>query len=45
MAERDAEIARFLDTNGWAEAVPTPLAGDASFRHYIRLTDGAAARY
>jgi aminoglycoside/choline kinase family phosphotransferase len=41
MAERDAEIARFLDTNGWAEATRAPLAGDASFRRYIRLTDGA----
>ncbi len=41
MAERDAEIARFLDTNGWGEARRAPLAGDASFRHYIRLTDGA----
>jgi aminoglycoside/choline kinase family phosphotransferase len=40
MAERDAEIARFLDTNGWAEATHAPLAGDASFRRYIRLTDG-----
>jgi hypothetical protein len=41
MAERDAEIARFLDTNGWGEARRAPLAGDASFRRYIRLTDGA----
>ena len=41
MAERDAEIDRFLDTNGWAGAELTPLAGDASFRRYIRLTDGA----
>ena len=40
MAERDAEIARFLNANGWAEAKRTPLAGDASFRRYIRLTDG-----
>ncbi len=40
MAERDAEIARFLDTNGWGGARRAPLAGDASFRRYIRLTDG-----
>ncbi len=40
MVERDAEIGRFLNTNGWAEARRAPLPGDASFRRYIRLTDG-----
>ena len=31
----------FLDANGWAGAVIAPLAGDASFRRYFRVTDGA----
>jgi aminoglycoside/choline kinase family phosphotransferase len=31
----------FLDANGWAGIAPAPLAGDASFRKYFRLTDGA----
>ncbi|MBL8834548.1 MAG: phosphotransferase [Rhodospirillales bacterium] len=30
----------FLDSHGWAGVDPVPLAGDASFRHYFRLTDG-----
>src|ERR1700730_664517 len=30
-------MAGFLDTCGWADIVPVPLAGDASFRRYHRL--------
>lgn len=41
-AMRPRKAARgFLDANGWAGIEPTPLAGDASFRKYFRLTDGA----
>ena len=44
MNERDALIARFLDKAGWGRATRRPLAGDASFRHYDRLTlDGTTA--
>jgi N-acetylmuramate 1-kinase len=31
----------FLDAHGWAGIEPVPLAGDASFRRYFRLTDGS----
>lgn len=31
----------FLETNGWAGALVSPLAGDASFRRYFRVQDGA----
>lgn len=31
----------FLETNGWGGAGIAPLAGDASFRRYFRLRDGA----
>ncbi|SMH55310.1 aminoglycoside phosphotransferase family protein [Azospirillum agricola] len=43
MTERDAEIRSFLARNGLADAVRTPLAGDASVRRYERLrrTDGS----
>lgn len=30
----------FLDAAGWASATATPLAGDASSRRYLRLTQG-----
>ncbi len=41
-AMRPRKAARgFLDANGWAGIAPAPLAGDASFRKYFRLTDGA----
>jgi aminoglycoside/choline kinase family phosphotransferase len=40
-AERDATISEFLTTAGWGSAARTALAGDASFRRYWRLTDGA----
>lgn len=31
----------FLETNGWAGARVSPLAGDASFRRYFRVQQGA----
>src|SRR5579862_6442563 len=37
--ERAAAIAGFLATAGWAAVEPAPLAADASFRRYYRLTD------
>lgn len=40
MSERDALIGRFLGIAGWGRALRRPLAGDASFRHYERLTLG-----
>jgi N-acetylmuramate 1-kinase len=36
---RGRALAAFLDRCGWADAVPVPLAGDASFRRYYRLRD------
>lgn len=38
MAERDDIIQSFLNTHGWGKAVRRPLAADASFRRYDRLT-------
>ena len=40
MAERPGVIAAFLAAHGWGEAERRPLAGDASFRRYERLTLG-----
>jgi aminoglycoside/choline kinase family phosphotransferase len=40
-AERDETISGFLTTAGWGSEACTALAGDASFRRYWRLTDGA----
>ncbi|HEY6434476.1 MAG TPA: phosphotransferase, partial [Acetobacteraceae bacterium] len=37
---RDALIAAFLARHGYAAANATPLAPDASFRRYLRLTGG-----
>ena len=37
MADRAATIERFLERAGWADARRSLLAGDASFRRYIRL--------
>lgn len=37
---RDERIAVFLARTGWAAADRAPLAGDASTRRYVRLTDG-----
>jgi len=41
MAERDDAIATFLGRSGWSGAQRSALAGDASFRRYWRLADGA----
>ena len=40
-AGRDAAIGEFLRAAGWSGVTPLSLAGDASFRRYYRLTDGA----
>src|SRR5665213_1245014 len=40
MAERAALIAEFLAGAGWGDATRRPLAMDASFRRYERLTRG-----
>lgn len=40
MAEREQIVAAFLAVHGWDKAKRDPLAGDASFRRYQRLTDG-----
>jgi N-acetylmuramate 1-kinase len=37
---RDAQIAAFLDRHGYGAARAEPLAQDASFRRYLRLTGG-----
>jgi hypothetical protein len=36
-----AGAADFLANNGWGGAAIAPLAGDASFRRYFRVTEGA----
>ena len=44
MPERSLRIADFLTSAGWSRAETQPLAGDASFRRYHRVTrDGARA--
>jgi aminoglycoside/choline kinase family phosphotransferase len=40
MADRGEHIAAFLAEAGWAAAKRRPLAGDASFRRYERLSLG-----
>ncbi len=40
MSERAQRIADFLAGHGWGQARRGPLAGDASFRRYERLSDG-----
>lgn len=40
MSERDDLIDGFLERHGWGGAARVPLAADASFRGYVRLTDG-----
>jgi aminoglycoside/choline kinase family phosphotransferase len=44
MADRNEQIAEFLDTAGWGGAERTTLAADASFRRYDRIAgaDGRA---
>jgi N-acetylmuramate 1-kinase len=39
-SERRETIDVFLAANGWGGVNPVPLAGDASFRRYYRLSDG-----
>jgi aminoglycoside/choline kinase family phosphotransferase len=39
--DRELEITAFLERTGWADATRLALAGDASFRRYERLVDGA----
>jgi tRNA threonylcarbamoyl adenosine modification protein YjeE len=39
--ERETAIADFLAASGWDGVTPASLAGDASFRRYYRLADGA----
>jgi len=41
LADRETTIAAFLNAAGWPSAAAAPLAGDASFRRYHRLVDGA----
>lgn len=38
MPDRETLITDFLDRTGWATAIRTPIAGDASQRRYERLT-------
>lgn len=40
---RQPLIDRFLSEAGWADALRRPLAGDASQRRYLRLTQGAGS--
>ncbi len=40
MAERARAIEVFLEGCGWGAAARSPLAGDASFRRYVRLERG-----
>ena len=39
-SSRQLAVAAFLEAAGWRGAVPTPLAGDASFRSYYRVRRG-----
>src|SRR5216684_1173259 len=40
-ADRPRRIAEFLEAQGWGAGKRAPLAGDASFRRYERLTRGS----
>ena len=40
MTPRAITIDRFLNASGFGAALRNPLPGDASFRRYVRLTDG-----
>ncbi len=40
MADRSALIKSFLSSAGWRQGVRRPLAADASFRRYERISDG-----
>jgi aminoglycoside/choline kinase family phosphotransferase len=39
LPDRRVAARSFVEANGWAEAACVPLAGDASFRRYFRLTE------
>lgn len=41
MTDRNIRLTAFIDRAGWAGATCVPLAGDASARRYLRVTDGA----
>ena len=41
MITRETVAEQFLQREGWGAATIAPLAGDASFRRYWRVTDGA----
>ena len=43
MSEREALIEGFLARHGWAGAARRPLAGDASFRRYERLSNSGGS--
>ncbi len=40
MTGREDAITRFLELHGWGDAALSPLAGDASFRRYLRAARG-----
>ncbi len=40
MSARDEAIIGFMKAQGWGDATLLPLAGDASFRRYLRATRG-----
>jgi len=40
MSDRDIAIAAFLNQSRWQDWTRTPLAGDASARRYLRLSNG-----
>lgn len=41
MSELPAGLVEFLESAGWGEAVIDPIPGDASFRRYFRIRNGA----
>jgi aminoglycoside/choline kinase family phosphotransferase len=43
MTDRAAAITSFLGASGWGDAERRPLAGDASFRRYVRLVRAGAS--
>ncbi|MGB0551998.1 MAG: aminoglycoside phosphotransferase family protein [Alphaproteobacteria bacterium] len=43
MQQREALIEGFLTEVGWQDAARAPLAGDASFRRYVRLSGDSGA--
>ena len=41
---REPLLKNFLSSTDWAQALQSPLAGDASFRRYIRLSQNDGER-